>query len=167
MSFFYCFHCCNFSFWNHSGTLHKHQQLNCTSLQTMLTHALAQLRNWTLPLDITVAFLRYTLLLPNDVCTTGCQGTFTISSQEGQPVDYCGEIASIYLKSKKSNAVIVSRIENCSTSNFRIIEILFIRVITFSMFLSSLTCRKMTIITWQNDDLFIFYISISGLHYWI
>lgn len=75
---------------------------------------------------------------------TRAHAKFTFSSKDRnyQVRDYCGGIVGIYLKSKKSNAVIVSKIENCSTSNFRIIEILFIRVITFSMFLSSLTCRK-------------------------
>lgn len=44
-----------------------------------------------------------------------------------------------YLKSLKSKAVIVSRTENCSTSNLRITTTRCIRVTILSIFLSSLT----------------------------
>lgn len=125
-----------------SSTLHKSVNNSLVLLcRTSWTHSQGQFHYWPLHSNVIFTSPRWALSLLTDTST---HAKFTISYKDGnyQLVDCCGGIISLYLKSKKSNAVIVSKTENCSTSNFRISEILFIRVITFSMFLSSLTCRK-------------------------
>lgn len=137
-----CFFCCfNFWLWNQSAAPCPKTSTLVLLCRTHWTHTQAQFRNWPLHFNVMFASPRWVLSLLKN---TSRHAKFTVSSKDGdyQLVDYCGGIRSLYLKSKKSNAVIVSKTENCSTSNFRISEILFIRVITFSMFLSSLTCRK-------------------------
>lgn len=132
-----------------SRTLHRRVNNSLVLLcRTCWTHSQGQFHNWPLHFNVMFASPRWALSLLTDTST---HAKFTIRSKDGnyQLLDCCGGIITLYLKSKKSNAVIVSNTENCSTSNFRISEILFIRVITFSMFLSSLTCKKtkMKIIT--------------------
>lgn len=63
----------------------------------------------------------------------------------------------LYLKSKKSKAVMVSKTVNCSTSSLKIMVILWILLTTFSMFLSSRTCG-------QSPHFFIFNFIIKIIH---